>query len=284
MFRTLSASLLLVLAVGYCSAQTDRAQPRTVKVSASRNSGGQDWTYDADAERQLLDLANEARAEAGVSALQMDEGLTRAARLHAQLMASQQKLSHQFEGEFALVERIADTSTLHLDNAGENVAFGGNVQQAEAGLMHSPHHRENLLNAGYNVAGFGVVRSGYSLYVVQDFGHSLRNYSSPQSADVIATAVEQARRHAKLPTLERRAEGLAGNTACSMARADSLNVPVPSGEYILRYTSMQPETLPSAGIKAIDDKRIHGFSVGSCYARTSSYPNGAYWVALLLYY
>lgn len=284
MFRTFGAALLLFLAAGYSAAQTAKAKPRPVEISTSRNSGNQNWTYDADAERQLLDLANEARAHAGVPALQMDEGLTRAARIHAQLMASQQKLSHQFGGESALTERIADTSELHLDNAGENVAFGGSVQQAETGLMHSPHHRENLMNTGYNVAGFGVVRSGYSLYVVQDFGHSLRNYSSPQSADVIATAVEQARRQAKLPTLERRAEGLAGNTACSMAHADSLNVPVPSGEYILRYTSMQPETLPSAGIKAIDDKRIHGFSVGSCYARTSSYPNGAYWVALLLYY
>lgn len=284
MFRTPIASLLLLLVAGYSSAQTAKAQPRTVEVSMSHSSGSEPWSYDAPAERQLLDLANEARAQAGVPALQMDEGLTRAARIHAQLMASQQKLSHQFENEPALTERIADTSTLHLDSAGENVAFGGNVQQAETGLMHSPHHRENLLNSAYNVAGFGVVRSGYSFYVVQDFGHSLRNYSSPQSADVIATAVEQARKQAKLPTLERRSEGLAANTACSMAHADSLNVPVPSGEYILRYTSMQPETLPSAGIKAIDDARIHGFSVGTCYSRTSSYPNGAYWVALLLYY
>jgi uncharacterized protein YkwD len=37
--------------------------------------------------------------------------------------------------------------------------------------MHSPHHRENLLNPDYNVAGFAVVRNGNTIYVTEDFGH-----------------------------------------------------------------------------------------------------------------
>jgi uncharacterized protein YkwD len=39
--------------------------------------------------------------------------------------------------------------------------------------MHSPHHRENLLNADYNVAGFAVVRTGSMIYVTEDFAHGL---------------------------------------------------------------------------------------------------------------
>src|ERR1700742_1583994 len=51
---------------------------------------------DRDAERQLLDLANQARQQAGVGALQEDAGLTQAALAHAQVMAGAQQLSHQF--------------------------------------------------------------------------------------------------------------------------------------------------------------------------------------------
>ena len=55
--------------------------------------------YDSQAERQLLGMANEARAQAGLSPLKMDEGLTEAARAHAAAQASREKLSHQLPGE-----------------------------------------------------------------------------------------------------------------------------------------------------------------------------------------
>ncbi len=285
MFRTLVVALALLLFGSASPAEAQKPpQPRSVPVSISQVPASEGITYDADAERQLLLMANQARAKAGLPALESDEGLTQAARVHGELMAARQQLSHQFDHELYLTQRIAATSALHLDSAGENVAFGGDVQQVESGLMHSPHHRENLLNASYNVAGFGVVRSGYALYVVQDFGHSLRSVSADESTDLIADSIEKARRSANLPALRRQSDGTAAGTACKMAQADSLNVPTLPGQYILRYTSMQPDVLPAAGIKAINDSRIHAFSAGTCYARTSTYPNGVYWVALLLYF
>jgi len=38
------------------------------------------------------------------------------------------------------------------------------------GFMRSPHHRENLLDPDYEVAGFAVVRNGNMIYVTEDFG------------------------------------------------------------------------------------------------------------------
>jgi hypothetical protein len=70
--------------------------------------------------------------------------------------------------------------------------------------------------------------------------------------------------------------------ACSMARADSLKTAASRGSYFLRYTTAQPETLPAAAAKAIEDRAVRTFSVGTCYARTNSYPNGVYWVTLVL--
>ena len=55
--------------------------------------------YDAKAEQVLLDLANQARTQAGWPRLTLDAGLCRAARAHAEAMFAARRLSHQFEGE-----------------------------------------------------------------------------------------------------------------------------------------------------------------------------------------
>jgi len=129
--------------------------------------------YDVQAEHQLLNLANRARAEAGVAPLEIEEGLTRAARKHSGLMAAQNQLSHELPGEPSLPQRLAAMSTLRLSAEGENVGFAASAAQVHQGFMHSPHHRENLLNPDYNLAGFAVVRSGNRVYVTEDFAQSL---------------------------------------------------------------------------------------------------------------
>ena len=129
--------------------------------------------YESQAERQLLNLANQARAEAGLAPLEIEEGLTRAARKHSALMASENQLSHDLPGEPSLPQRLAATCTLRLSAEGENVGFAASAAEVHQGFMHSPHHRENLLNPDYNVAGFAVVRTGNRVYVTEDFAKSL---------------------------------------------------------------------------------------------------------------
>ena len=132
----------------------------------------------SQAEYQLLDLANRARAEAGLAPLQLDQGLTRAARKHSALMASQQQLSHDLPGEPTLPNRLLATTTLQLGAEGENIDFAPSAAEAHQRFMNSPHHRENLLNPDYNVAGFAVVRSGKMVYVTEDFGQVLPSHSA----------------------------------------------------------------------------------------------------------
>ena len=240
------------------------------------------FAYDAQAEQQLLDLSNQARADAGVALLQVDEGLTEAARAHAAEMAAQQQLSHQLPGEPSLIQRLAARSDLHLDHVGENVAFSGNVDQAQDGLMQSPPHRQNLLNPDYNAVGLGVVRSGYVLYITEDFGHSLVTYSMSQAEQAVAESVAQVRRRANLQQLQRVEDDGAEAAACSMAHADSLRAPAPRGLYLLRYTTMEPAALPGGVAQAIGDRGLHSFSAGTCYARTNRFPAGTYWVVLIL--
>ncbi len=287
MFRPLisAISLFVVLGpVGTAAAATGAdTAPKSSwhQVAPNENTTA---SYDAWAERELLSLANSDRARAGLTQLKVDEGLVRAARAHAAEMASQNQLSHQFSGEPPLARRIAAVSLLHLDRAGENVAVASNIADAHQGLMASPPHRDNLLSRQFNVAGIGVFRSGQLLYITKDIGASTPSNSVKQAQELVSASVEQLRTEAHLPRLERVESHRAQSTACSMAQADSLTAATPpAGAYMLRYTSMKPEMLPSGISKVIEQRNLHTYSAGTCYARTEKYPNGAYWVVLVFY-
>ncbi len=281
MARTLIASLAIALATGVTTLAVSPSLAAE-QPGAATNSQPSPY-YDTEAERQLLDMANRERAKAGLSPLQKDEGLTQAARAHATAMAAQQKLSHQLSGEPNLEHRLAANTKTQLDQAGENVAFAPSVDQAQDSLMHSPPHRANLLNAGYNVAGFSVVRSGSLLYVTQDFGHSLTTYSDDEAEVLIGRSLDRLRAQSSLPGLQRMDGKEAGSTACAMAEADSLRTPAPKAREVLRYTTSQPQIIPENSSRAIQNRAVRSFAVGSCYARTRSYPTGMYWVAILFY-
>src|SRR5271165_3689339 len=181
--------------------------------------------YDSEAERQLLELVNAARA-------------------HAEAMFLAKQLSHRFDGEPSLPQRLAAATRTQLDQEGENVALDFDAAAAQQHLMLSPPHRSNLLNPAYNVVGLGAVRNGDRLYIVQDFGHALPSYSAAQVKELIAVAVVRTRRQANQPALARRDLPEADDAACSMAQADRLGTsPVHqlAQRYtVLSYTSLHP--------------------------------------------
>ena len=282
MFWALITVISLHLAAG--GVPSKPAEDRIPGNSWQQTAPQDSTVYDLQAERELLEMANAERAHAGLAPLKMDVGLVRAARAHAAEMASQNQLSHQFSGEPSLPQRLAASSALHLEREGENVAMAGDADQAHHALMSSPPHRDNLLSPNFNVAGFGVFRSGHMLFVAQDFGSSLPSYSVRQAEELVSASVEQLRAQAKMPRLQRVDNGSTQTSACAMAQADSLNAAAPPpGAYMLRYTSMTPEALPAGISKVIAARGLHTYSAGTCYAKTQKYPSGAYWVVLIFY-
>lgn len=242
--------------------------------------------YEFQAEQDLLQMANQSRRQAGVSPLKLDCGLSEAARAHAVAMMDAQKLSHQFADEAALPQRLALTTKLQLDQEGENVALDYDALHGHEHLMLSPPHRANLLNPAYNVVGLGVVRSGERLYIVQDFGHALPNYTTDEAKEKVAAAVAQVRRSAHVRDLPRYDVPDADQYACSMAHADKLGtapvVKLAKQFTVLTYTSLHPEALPTGTTRAITSRNLRSFSVGACYARTETYPTGVYWIVVSL--
>jgi uncharacterized protein YkwD len=262
------------------------AQQASLKTAAARAS---DIPFDEDdfqAEQQLLALANRSRQQAGAAPLTIDTGLSQAARIHAQAMREARRISHQFDGEASLPHRLAATTQLQLEQEGENVALDYDAEHGHQHLMLSAPHRRNLLNPAYNVVGLGVVRSGDRLYIVQDFGSALPKYSPAEVKAQVIAAVNQTRRQAREPELQRRDRLGADDAACSMAEADKLGtLPVlklAESFNVLTYTSLHPETLPGRAARVVAGRSLRSFSIGACYGRTETYPTGVYWVVLSL--
>jgi len=282
----LGAGLLCLLASIRPAAHSQTAHPVTLKPAAATAPDIPFHEYEFQTERDLLHMANQARERVGAPSLKLDSGLTAAARTHAQAMLEARQLSHQFTGEPALIRRLAATSTLQLDQAGENVALDYSAAGGHEHLMLSPPHRANLLNPAYNVVGLGVVRSGDRLYIVQDFGHALPAYSDEQVKDRVAAAVNQMRHDAGRPKLSRHDLMNADVSACSMAKADKLGTSsvrkLARNSTVLTYTSLHPESLPAEASHAIRSPNLHTFSVGACYSRTETYPTGVHWIVLIL--
>jgi len=122
---------------------------------------------------------------------------------------------------------------------------------------------------------------------VQDFGHSLPAYSSGQTEDTIVDAVSRMRRAVHLPVLIRQSESTLHEAVCSMAQEDRLGTrpmhDLSQRYYVVSYTNMHPEVLPTSANRLIADQHLKNVVVGACYARTATYPTGVYWVGLLFY-
>jgi uncharacterized protein YkwD len=281
---------------------------------------------DSAAEQELLDAAKKSREQAGVPPLRMEESLQRAAREHARGMAASKSLEHQLPGEPVLLERIAlaisqgsagqdnaaqgdalqgdamqdnamqdnalqgdvmNDNALKLDRAGENIANASCALSANDVLMRSAPHRKNLLDRGFNVAGFAAIWSGGRLYVVQDFGHEVPSYSAQESRKLVGQAVGETRQQAGLRELAQVEPPRLDEAACSLAKENRPNAHLLAASYgnrrVIAYTQSRPEVLPPGALRLLRDPSVRQYAVGSCYARNAAYPTGMYWIAILLY-
>jgi hypothetical protein len=215
----------------------------------------------------------------------MDNSLREAALDHARLMVETERLTHQFPGEPALLQRIAEVSPLRLDRAGENVAYNSDTEHAHDALMLSPPHRENLLDPTFNVAGIAAIRNAGRLYVVEDFAHALPARSQLEAAKLVAESVKNARKKIGMPQLAQQSSPQLNTAVCKLAEQDRVKARGLQGlqgkRGTVTYTQSRPELLPEGALKMLGQPDLHRFTVGTCYARNEQSPVGLYWVAIL---
>ncbi len=259
------------------------AEPSPKRVSKLNSAANEDFA----AEKELLLLVNKSRAKAGLAALRLEPSLSIAARAHAELMVSSGQLEHRLPGEPELLDRIAQVITIQLDRAGENIAEDSCIEHAHDALMHSPPHRHNLLDGGFNVVGLATVWSNGRLYVVQDFGHEIHPHTQAEIRKMVSEAVRDVRLEAGLGPIAAYQAAKLDEAVCRMTEEGRPSARLLQTSYdnrrIITYTQSRPEILPQKALPLLREADVRQFAVGTCYARTATYPTGIYWVAILLY-
>jgi hypothetical protein len=232
-------------------------------------------------EKQIVDLANKSRAEAGVPALQWDAALAAAARAHALRMAQEGPISHRYGGEAGLPERAA-TAGAHFSLIEENIAIGPTPAQIHDGWMHSPGHHDNLLNPKIDRIGVALVSARGVLYAVADYSLSVASLTPADVESKVGAAVA------------RHGVGLVSGPAvqdahryCALEEGKSSASLGIKAHFFMRWQSADIAKVPPELEKALASGQFTQAAVGACEAQGTGSATGAaftaYRVAVLLF-
>ena len=158
----LAIAAVLSEAIGEPAAAAGPCDPATAEISS--------------AEARMLELINDARADAGVPPLVFSEPLNRAAAWMSEHLAETGAFSHTDAYGRLPSERARDCG--YPWGAGENLARGSSSPDVTFGLwMDSPGHRANILASYYRVIGIGYYGGVWTV----DFGTVLDGDGGGQS-------------------------------------------------------------------------------------------------------
>jgi hypothetical protein len=207
----------------------------------------------SDIEKTLFESVNRERAAKELPPLKWNEGLARAARKHAELMAEQDLLEHQLPGEADLPTRARGEGA-SFSHITENIAAGLSAGKFHDGWMNSPGHRANILDHEVDSIGIGVVEGEGELYAAEDFAHA-----------VAILSIEEQEKHVGETLV---ASGLKliniGSDARKSCELDHDYVGNSKAKYIAHYETPNISQLPETVEKEIKSHRYKSAAVGAC--------------------
>jgi hypothetical protein len=257
----------------------------TILFFAAVGAGGAQQIEPA-AEQEIVQLVNAERARAGLQPLAEDPRLTEIARQHSRLMLSRATLSHQFDGEPDVRHRVI-SSGIRFDMSGENVAYDRDAASAHRSLMNSPPHKANILRPEFTAVGVGVVRTGDSIYVTQDFARGLQEFSPTQAESAVSRSFGELQRNSGMAPLKLMSQPSLRQLACQMAREDRLETDlardIANVKNVLVWTASNPQKLPE-DMQKLRTAKASGWSVGACFASSRHYQNPVWWFVSVTYF
>ena len=232
------------------------------------------------AEKLIFDQINQERMKTGASILDWNDNAAQAARVHAGLLAENERLSHQFAGEAGVAERLGAAGA-RFTVAGENVARTGFVEDVHPALMTSPGHRGNILTPKYNAVGIGVVEREGKIYVAQDFVFAIPEYSEVQFAQAFADAFNAARRAKGARHPEAHADPALHEAACSTnGDAKRLADKVSGASSIVVFTSSIPHQLPEELMLRAAKQDFYRMNFSVCFRPEQEHGYANFWVVV----
>jgi uncharacterized protein YkwD len=230
------------------------------------------------AEKRIFEELNHERTSHGLIALQWDDHAANAARAHAQLLAENGKLSHQFPGETSLPERLGATGARFTVSA-ENVARTEFIEDVLPALMGSSGHRANILSASYNAVGIGVVEEKGKIHVTQDFIFLVPNYSESQFNSAFAEAFNLARKSKGIRPLQARDDTTLHELACTTdGNAVKLSDKLSGVSAVVVFTSSDPHHLPPGISPRVANPDFHLMKYGACFRPDQEHGYANFWV------
>ena len=110
-------------------------------------------------ERRFANMINDTRSTATLGSLKLSDRLSEVARKHSNRMAAQGELYH------SNLERLLGPG---IHAVGENVGYGGSLDDLLKAFLASPPHAENILGS-YVKTGVGIVKADGQIWITQVF-------------------------------------------------------------------------------------------------------------------
>jgi uncharacterized protein YkwD len=221
---------------------------------------------------QLFALANQTRAQYGLTTLKWDPSLASGALQHCIRMTQGGSLSHQYRGEPDVTARASHAGA-HFSLIEENIAIGPYAGSIHQGWMNSPGHRANLLNPAIDHVGIAVLARAGSLYAVADYARTVPVLTPTQVEAAFAAIL--------------RGRGLSVLRDASAARAwcaaSGRFRPTDGASFLMRWQGADVTGLPSELVRRMASGVYRQAAVGSCPAQSVNGGFTAYRVAVLLY-
>lgn len=226
-----------------------------------------------DAERVLFDSLNRERSANGLPLAKWDEGLARAARRHAELMAEENVVVHQLPGETGLSGRAQDAGA-RFSYITENIGRAEFVKDFHTGWMNSPGHRANILDRGIDSVGIGVAEGAEDLFAVEDFSLAAGSHTF---------SLEEQEKQIGVLIADRGVRVVRGDSdALRSCKLDSGYMGTSHPRYIAHYETPSISKMPEELDKELRSHRYKSAAVAACAPKGP--PGGAgFRIVVLLY-
>jgi len=230
-------------------------------------------------EKSLIELANQARQEAGLKPLTWDAGLGAAAHAHAVRMSTEGPIAHRYGGEPDVAARAASAGA-HFSLIEENIAVGDTAFHVHQSWMKSPAHHENLMNPKIDRIGVALVPAKGILYAVADYAEGVSAMSTEEVEESVAKVVASL-------GVKVLPDGSEARQYCALeGSSDKTTGSGPRPRFLMRWQSADITTLPPQLAQALASKQYWDATVGACEPQGGGAGKpvfSGYRVAVLLY-
>jgi len=149
---------------------TETTKNTQTTSSANNSNNGTSSTSFKEFQKKVIELVNNERANAGLSALSENSDLNNVATIKSEDMVKSNYFSHTsptYGSPFQMLTQFNISYTA----AGENIAYGQSTpEEVMNGWMNSPGHKANILNLNFTQIGVGVAQKANGQYVwTQEF-------------------------------------------------------------------------------------------------------------------